>query len=125
MLGEKPKWELLKNVACCFQQILEAAPYKTHHLKSKDKLRSNVLLWTSTHKYTSVGQLTKAYIHQLCSNTGCHLEDLPKTIANGDRWQKGFNGFYAGLTSLFKGISIIVGNLMPIPSLKKNSSDIT
>ena len=29
MLGEKAKCKLYKNAACCFEQILEAAPYKT------------------------------------------------------------------------------------------------
>ena len=29
MSGEKARWELLKNAACCFEQILEAASYKT------------------------------------------------------------------------------------------------
>ena len=28
-LGEKAKWKLHKNAACCFERILEAAPYKT------------------------------------------------------------------------------------------------
>ena len=27
--GEKARWELHKDVACCFEQILEAAAYKT------------------------------------------------------------------------------------------------
>ena len=26
-MGEKARWELLKNAACCSEQILEAAPY--------------------------------------------------------------------------------------------------
>ena len=29
MRGEKARWELHKDAACCFEQILEAAPYKT------------------------------------------------------------------------------------------------
>ena len=28
-LGEKARWELYKDAACCFEQILELAPYKT------------------------------------------------------------------------------------------------
>ena len=28
----------------------------------------------------------KNYIHQLCAGTGCRLEDLPKAMANTDRW---------------------------------------
>ena len=29
MLGEKAKWELHKDATSCFEQFLEAAPYKT------------------------------------------------------------------------------------------------
>ena len=29
MLGEKAAWELHKDIACSFEQILEAAPYQT------------------------------------------------------------------------------------------------
>ena len=69
--GEKVRWEQYKNVACCFELILEAVPYKTtvvqsltsHRtnllLGSKDEFISNVLLWTPTHGHTSVGQLAK------------------------------------------------------------------
>ena len=28
MLKEKARWKLHKDAACCFEQILEAAPYK-------------------------------------------------------------------------------------------------
>ena len=28
-LPEKARWELQKHAACCFEQILEAAPHKT------------------------------------------------------------------------------------------------
>ena len=55
---------------------------------SKDKIISKILLWTSTHVRTSVGQPTKTYIHELCANTGCHLEDLLSTKVDWDRWQE-------------------------------------
>ena len=34
---------------------------------------------------TSIGQAAKTYICQLCVDTGCYLEDLPKVIA--DKWE--------------------------------------
>ena len=70
MQGEKASWELHKNDMGCFEQILEAAlrkiaavwpltSYLTNHprwtrhtrhcWRSKDKLISNVFLWTPTH----------------------------------------------------------------------------
>ena len=44
---------------------------------SKDDVISDILLWTPIYGHTSVGQPTKTYIHQLCTNTWCSLEDLP------------------------------------------------
>ena len=51
-----------------------------HCFGSKDKLLSDVLLWTTTLGRTSVSWLAKTYIHQLCANTRCRPEDLPSTI---------------------------------------------
>ena len=90
----------------CFKQILEVASYKTpvvwpltFHLKnysskmnknagycwrSKDKLISHVLLWAPTQGDTSLGQLTKTYINQLCVDNGCSLKELPVAIDNRD-----------------------------------------
>ena len=72
-LGEKVGWELHLDAACCFEQIREAAPYKTAaelplipHLRNhprkvskacwrnKDELINDVLQWTSTHGHTNV-----------------------------------------------------------------------
>ena len=96
---KKTRWKLHKDATCGFEQILEAAPHKTaavqllishltnhaeHCWKSKDKLISNVLLWTPTDEHTSVDQPAKTYIHQFCMDTGCHLEDLLRVMTNRD-----------------------------------------
>ena len=36
----------------------------------------------------TVGRSGKAYIHQLCADTGCSLDDLPGVMDNRDRWQE-------------------------------------
>ena len=42
--------------------------------------------YTWTHQCWSTN---KTYINQLCVNTGCRLEDLPKTIADRDEsWER-------------------------------------
>ena len=97
-------WEKANDVMCCFEQILEAAPYKTaavqllisylanhpwnaeYCCRSKDKLISNILLWTPTYGHTSINWPAKTYIHRFCVDTGYHLENLPKAMANRDRW---------------------------------------
>ena len=32
----------------------------------------------------------KNYIHQFCLNSGCHLDDIPRVMANKDGWQERF-----------------------------------
>ena len=38
--------------------------------RSKDQLKSNIILWTPTHRRASVGLLTKFYIENLFVDTG-------------------------------------------------------
>ena len=37
----------------------------------------------------------KTYIHQLCADTECHLEDLPRVINNTDEWREKIKGISA------------------------------
>ena len=55
-----------------------------HCWKSKNKLISDVLLWTPTHGRASVGQPARTYLHQLCVDTRCNLENLPVIIDDRD-----------------------------------------
>ena len=106
-LGEKARWELDKDTACYFEQILEAAAYKTaviqpltSHLtnhptktshicwRSKDKLISNIFPWTTTHEHTSVNWLAKTFIYQLCADTKYYYKDLARVMDNRDGWQE-------------------------------------
>ena len=50
--------------------------------RRKDKLISGILLWTTTHRYTSVGWTTKIYIYQFCVDTRCCEEDLLIVMTN-------------------------------------------
>ena len=56
-----------------------------HCLRSGDKLKSNILLWTPTYEQAKAGQPVRTYIQQLCADTGCSLEDLPGAMDNRDR----------------------------------------
>ena len=40
-----------------------------------DELISNVLLWNPSCGRVSVGQPIRTYLQQLCTDTGCSLED--------------------------------------------------
>ena len=81
MRGEKTRWDIHKNAICGFEQILEATPHKTaavypftshltnhagHCWRSKDKLKSDILLWSPTLPLTS--HLTK---HPSKTNKTC------------------------------------------------------
>ena len=51
--------------------------------KNKDKLISNILLWTPMHGHTNVGRPEKKKkIQQFYVDTWCCLWDLPQTIAD-------------------------------------------
>ena len=89
-------------------KIIEATPHKTasvrpltSHLtnypsktnktrcwRNKDELINDVLQWTPTYGHTSVGRTAKRYIYQLCADTGCNLEDLPREINDGNWWRE-------------------------------------
>ena len=59
-----------------------------HCWRSKDKLISNVILWTHSHGWSKVGWPTRTYIQQLCADTGCSLENLLGVMDNRDGWQE-------------------------------------
>ena len=50
----------------------------------KDELLSDVLQWTPTHGHTSIGRPTRTYLHQLYTDKGCNLKDLPEAMDDRD-----------------------------------------
>ena len=81
MHWEKGSCEQHKDTACCFEQILEAAPYKTavvqplisyltNHLRCcqrwKVKVMNNLLFGTSTYELSSVDWVAKTQLSALC-----------------------------------------------------------
>ena len=54
--------------------------------RSKDKLISNVLLRTPSHRWVSVGPPARTYLQLLCVHTRCSLEDLLETMDVRDKW---------------------------------------
>ena len=53
-----------------------------HYWRSKDKLISNVLLWTLSHGWAKIGWPARTYLQQLCADTRCSLEDLLGVMGN-------------------------------------------
>ena len=52
---------------------------------SKDKLISHIILWTLSHGSASVGQPMRTYLRQICTDTGCNLEDCWKQWMSSKR----------------------------------------
>ena len=60
-----------------------------HCWRSRDELRSDVLLWTPTHRCAKAGRPAQTYIQQLCEDTGCSPENLPEAMNHREKcWEK-------------------------------------
>ena len=59
-----------------------------HCWRSKDKIVSDVLLWTPAYGQSKAGQLARTYIQQLCDDTGCNPEDLPEAMNDRETWRE-------------------------------------
>ena len=59
-----------------------------HCWRSKDELISDVLLWTPAYGQAKAGRPARTYIQQLCEDTGCSPEDLPKAMNDWEKWRE-------------------------------------
>ena len=59
-----------------------------HCWRSRDELIRDVLLWTPTHGRAKAGRPARTYIQQLCEDTGCCPEDLPRTLNDREEWRE-------------------------------------
>ena len=60
-----------------------------HCWRSRDELISDILLSTPSHEWAKAGRRARVYIQQLCANTGCSHEDLPRAMDDRDGWREG------------------------------------
>ena len=56
-----------------------------HCCRTRDELISDELLWTPTYGRAKTGRLARAYIQQLCEDTGCSFEDLPEAMNDREK----------------------------------------
>ena len=59
-----------------------------HCWRSGDELIRDVLLWTPTHGRAKAGRPARTYIQQLCEDTGCCPEDLPRAMNDREEWRE-------------------------------------
>ena len=62
--------------------------YAGHCWRSRDELISDVHLWTPSHGRSKEGRPVRTYIQQLCADTGCSPEDLPKVMDDREVWRE-------------------------------------
>ena len=109
--GEETRWQLHKNAACNPEQVLAAThPQDTnctatcppitktiqvrrtrhagHCWRSRDELIRDVLLLIPTHGRAKAGRPARTYIQQLCEDTGCCPEDLPRAMNDREEWRE-------------------------------------
>ena len=70
-----------------------------HCRRSRDELISDILLWTPTYSRAKAGRPAQTYIQQLCEDTGCSSEDLPKVINDREMWRERVRDIRAGGTT--------------------------
>ena len=70
-----------------------------HCWRSKDKLISDVLLWTPAYGQAKAGWPAQTYIQQLCEDTGCSLEDLPEAMNDWGKWRERVRDICASSTT--------------------------
>ena len=59
-----------------------------HCWRSRDELIRDVLLWIPTHGCAKAGRPARTYIQQLCEDTGCCPEDLPRAMNDREEWRE-------------------------------------
>ena len=59
-----------------------------HCWRSRDELIRDVLLWIPTHGRAKAGWPARTYIQQLCEDTGCCPEDLPRAMNDREEWRE-------------------------------------
>ena len=70
-----------------------------HCWRSKDELISDILLRTAAYGQAKAGRPARTYIQQLCKDTGCHPEDLPKAMNDREKWRERVRDIRAGGTT--------------------------
>ena len=89
VLNKSWKRHPTKQWLCDYLPLTSQTIWRTRHvrycLRIKDELISDVLPLTPTHGHTSVGW---AHMHQLCAETGCHIENLFRVMVDRDGLQE-------------------------------------
>ena len=78
---------------------VKGARHAGHCWRSKDELISDVLLWNPAYGQAKAGRPARTYIQQLCEDTGCSPEDLPKAMNDREKWRERVRDIRASRTT--------------------------
>ena len=67
--------------------------------RNKDEIVSDALLWTPAYGQSKAGRPARTFIQQLCDDTGCNHEDLPKAMNDRETWRERVRDTRASRTS--------------------------
>ena len=70
-----------------------------HCWRSKDEIVSDMLLWTPAYGQSKAGRPARTFTQQLCDDTGCNPEDLPKAMNDRETWRERVRDIRASRTS--------------------------
>ena len=70
-----------------------------HCWRSKDEIVSDVLLWTPAYGQSKAGRPARTFMQQLCDDTGCNPEDLPKAMNDRETWRERVRDIRASRTT--------------------------
>ena len=98
---QHPTWRQLYGHLPPIMKTIQAR--RTRHAglcwRSKDKIVSDVLLWTPAYGQSKAGQPARTFIQQLCDDTGCNPEDLPEAMNDRETWRERVRDICASRTS--------------------------
>ena len=82
------EFERIQKKICRHKMSIRWTRHAGHCWRSRDELIRDVLSWTPTHGRAKAGRLARTYIQQLCEDTGCCPEDLPRAMNDREEWRE-------------------------------------
>ena len=71
-----------------------------------------MLLWTPAYGQSKAGRPARTFIQQLCDDTGCNPEDLPKAMNDWETWKERVRDIRASRTSWWWGSLVYFQRIM-------------
>ena len=85
------------------------ARHAGHCWRSRDELIRDVLLWTPTHGRAKAGRPAWTYIQQLCEDTGCCPEDLPRAMNDREECWERVRGYPCNQRDMMMTVEVCLG----------------